>query len=224
MKKVKAIWTFGGDGTLLSTAQHLGNEIQVLGIRSSEDSVGHLCVGHSLNLEEVVSEFVTSSLSFYHCPRLLAKIDCLIEPAKSLQTKPFMNDALFTAANPAATTRYEITLGLETERQKSSGIWISTPTGSTAGIFAAGGKKQSFDSPQCQFLVREYFNPKGRQSVLLNDLFDPGEQNLSIVNLTDAAVLALDGHLGLIQLSYGDKISFLKGPSLHLAKPKHWAK
>lgn len=223
-KEAKAIWTFGGDGTLLSTVQHLGPLLPIVGVRSSLDSVGHLCIADHKNLEEIVELFVKESLDFHDCPRLLAKVDRLSEPGFESLTKPFMNDALYTASNPAATTRYELQLGETIERQKSSGIWIATPTGSTAGIFAAGGEKQSFDSNKNQFLVREYFNPKGRHSDLLHGFLNLDQEVFSIVNLTDAAILALDGHLGLTELKYGDKISFAKGPSLRLAKPRHWEK
>ena len=43
----------------------------------------------------------------------------------------------------------------------SSGIWISTGTGSTAAMHAAGGTIMDIHSPNIQFMVREHLVERG---------------------------------------------------------------
>jgi NAD+ kinase len=50
-------------------------------------------------------------------------------------------------------TSYEVTNSLNVW---SSGVWLSTATGATAAMAAAGGKPMLLDSPDLQYLIREH--------------------------------------------------------------------
>src|SRR6185295_12301282 len=65
------------------------------------------------------------------------------------------NDVLIAHRNPAAMTRYRLTIGASQEDQRSSGVWISTAAGSTAGIRSAGGRRMPITAKRLQYLVRE---------------------------------------------------------------------
>lgn len=213
-----AIITVGGDGTLLSLIHHIKDEsVPVIGIRSSSESVGYLCAGGQKELSFIVSALAGKSLVFQSRQRLLARVHRAVDH-NDILSYPVLNDFLYTNANPASTTRYLLRYGSQTEVQKSSGLWISTAAGSTAGISAAGGLKQASDDRKFQFVVRELYET-ARKSNLKMALFDPDQEELVIENHCSDAILAQDGDRGIISVGYGDRISFQRGPSLNLAQP-----
>lgn len=212
-----AVFTVGGDGTLL-TASHLVEDgsIPFIGLRSSEESVGYLCAGGSLEIRKIISGLENESLVFEQRQRLRA-IVTKASDGSQLKSSSVLNDLLYTNSNPAATTRYNIQFGDCKERQKSSGIWFATPTGSTAAISAAGGFKQKSDEKVFQFAVRELYQPQNHS--ISKSRFDPDrpEDSLVIENHCSDAILAQDGDRGIIGLSFGDSISFERAVPLKIA-------
>ena len=61
---------------------------------------------------------------------------------RTKKTVAVINDVLIAHKNPAATSRYLLELNKTKEEQRSSGIWIATPMGSTAGHFIGRGQKK----------------------------------------------------------------------------------
>ncbi len=219
---VEFIMSVGGDGTLLSTSHHILDNTPVIGIRSSEASVGYLCSGGTQDIKEIVNSYINGELATIACARLLASIYYGNED-KERPTVPVLNDFLFANHNPSATTRYIIRSGDQEEEHKSSGVWISTATGSTAGIKAAGGSTMERGEKQFQYRVRELYRGPSYAEKLTHGFFNPSEQRFIIENRNEAAVLALDGQRGAIPLRFGDRITFKRAPNLELAvtrKPK----
>ena len=66
-----------------------------------------------------------------------------------------LNDVLIAHQHPAATSRYLVRLGRISETHRSSGLWVSTPAGSTAGIRSSGGAVLPLRSRRLQFRARE---------------------------------------------------------------------
>jgi hypothetical protein len=80
---------------------------------------------------------------------------------------PCLNDILVSSPNPAAMSRYVLTAGSRSEIQASSGIWISTPAGSTGGVRSAGGTVMPLEGALIQYAVREPYGPRqGRYELL----------------------------------------------------------
>lgn len=214
-----AVVTVGGDGTLLAASHHLPQGGLLMGIRSSTASVGHLCAGGRGNLESLIENLVTGKAPTVVLQRLKAKVLDLAK-GKIMETVPVMNDFLFANLNPASTTRYKISLGNRPETQKSSGVWVATPAGSSAAILSAGGERVAIDSDIFQFRVRELFCPDGSNFQLAGGRFVPDETVLKIENRCEEAILALDGQHGEVRLGFGDTITFLKAPSIKLVRPE----
>lgn len=216
-KAFDAVFTVGGDGTLL-TASHLVEDgsVPFIGLRSSEESVGYLCAGGCLEIRKIISSLENQSLVFDERQRLRA-IVTRASDGSQLKSSSVLNDLLYTNSNPAATTRYHIQFGQRIERQKSSGIWFATPTGSTAAISAAGGFKQKPEEKVFQFAVRELYQPE--KHAIAKSIFDPDkpEERLVIENHCSDAILAQDGDRGIISLSFGDAISFERATPLKIA-------
>jgi len=188
----------GGDGTLLE-ASHGVQKTEVLGINSRPGrSVGFFCLADRGSFVSVLTDIFEGRRG----SRELMRMDLHINGFR--RSPPVLNDILFTGACPAATTRYRIRFNGTEEMHRSSGVWISTPAGSTGGIRAAGGKQMELTSSQMQFLVREPYTPAGTSYVLPRGMFEMG---LEIINLTPEAMVYLDGSRISHQLMYGDVIS-----------------
>jgi NAD+ kinase len=215
-----AIISVGGDGTLLSASHHIKNCGKIIGIRSSDASVGYLCAAGSKQIKAVVTKLVKNKVEYLEVARLQVKIEQVGSKTPTL-SYPILNDILFTNTNPAATTRYKIFYGVERETHKSSGVWVSTATGSTAGIAAAGGKALKQTDQRFQFMVRELYKAKGEKAILKHKIFDPSKHKLTIENRNERALVALDGQHGETLLGFGDRIQIQRGSNLLLAKPDH---
>ena len=218
MEGINFVMSVGGDGTLLSAGHHINDDTQVIGIRSSNSSVGYLCAGGSDDIDEIIANFNQNALRTITCARLMASI-YYAEEDQERYTVPVLNDFLFANHNPSATTRYIIHWGNMSEVHKSSGVWVSTATGSTAGIRAAGGIVMDREDMQFQYRVRELYQGQENSAKLTSGFFDPDRYQFNLENRNEAAVLALDGQRGVIPLRFGDRIRFERAPSLRIAAP-----
>ncbi len=215
------IITLGGDGTILSSSRFLENKkIPVLGIRSSDESVGYLCcLDHShikTRLPALLKNIEKQTISL---ERLYGEITTQ-KNKQVITTKPILNDFLYTHKFPSFTTRYAIALNGRIEEHKSSGIWFATPTGSTAAIGAAGGKKQKMNEKVFQYKTRELYSPKPGLYQLSGGFYDPDCDELVITNYSAEAILAADGQHGSLYLGLGDKITFKRALPFCLVSSK----
>jgi len=180
----------GGDGTVLNAASFLDDSIPILGVNSDptrpEDEVvtkikderrsrGALCAATATNVTRILPMILYGEVP----PGLRSRIKCLV---RSTQTEtrlpPALNDILVAHPSPAAVSRFRLMLckgnvtpsfrpGTAFEGELfsfnvwSSGIWISTATGSTAAIHAAGGDFMDLRSTSIQYMVREHLVEEG---------------------------------------------------------------
>jgi len=139
----------GGDGTVLA-ASHQTFDVPLVGINSDpERSVGYFCATAAAGVLDVLTAFETGQLPAFELHRLRIQVD------GETVGVPVLNEVLVVNENPAATSRYALIAGTRVEHHRSSGIWISTPAGSTAGIRSAGGAVLPLEVPLLQYLVRE---------------------------------------------------------------------
>jgi len=210
--------TLGGDGTLLAASHRVQSpKITLVGIRSSGTSVGYLCAGGVDAIDQILKDAKTQSLNVLESSRLKAEIT----PADGGPvrfTPPALNDFLYSNSNPAATTRYRLTLGDRSEVHKSSGLWVSTALGSSAGIFAAGGVMMPKNEKKFQFVVRELMRANDRKFHLINGFFDPDEKTLVIENRCENAILAADGNHGITQVEWGDRLKFTRAEPIRIVQ------
>jgi NAD+ kinase len=188
----------GGDGTLLSTACFLDEEIPILGINSDptrpEESTvtnykderrsrGALCAADTYNMEDYLPEVIHGMRK----PRERARLQTIVKSTYTeTRLPPALNDILVAHPSPAAVSRFRLTLQnlqdpdsyspsfkphAHTEKHIikeefsfncwSSGMWVSTATGSTAAMHAAGGYKMDPHSKHLQYMVREHLTERG---------------------------------------------------------------
>lgn len=197
----------GGDGTLITSSYFINDATPLIGIKSSSASVGYLCAGAREDIPALIHAYKDGSLNYIARHRLLAHITKR-DGRKETSSIAALNDVLFAADSPAVTTRYKIGFLDRSEIHKSSGIWISTATGSTAAIGAAGGTPMAPSDSHFQFLVRELYL-KIEEGLLLNHGFcDPNKDTFWIESRVPSAMLALDGEKLFMKVEFGDRISF----------------
>lgn len=191
--------TVGGDGTLLF-ASHFVRDAPVLGVNSSPStSLGVLCGASVRDFGRKLAAALDGRLR----GAALARLSIAVEGGRG--GAPALNDCLVTADNPAVTFRYEIEAGGKREMQRSSGLWVSTATGSTGGIRSAGGRILPLRSRRLQFLVREPCPDPRAPFRLMRGILPPGAK-LSVTSLVPSAHVYVDGPRRSLKLGYGEAV------------------
>mgnify|MGYP005832286367 CR=1 FL=1 len=196
--------TIGGDGTLLRGA-HFVTTTPVLGVNSApSNSVGLLCSATADNFQMILDKIVKDKMK----PLLLQRVQAFInnEPI----CPPALNEVLFAHRSPASTSRYIICFNGKEENHKSSGVWIATPSGSTAAVFAAGGKVLPIKSRNLQFVVREPFILH-KPLELIEGIIKPRDK-LEIISKTIEGALFIDGQPDIYPIPFGLKVRFKVSP------------
>ena len=88
-----------------------------------------------------------------------------------------LNEFYVAAAIPYHTARYYFSVDGKKERQKSSGILVSTAAGSNAWVKSAGGRILPLNSDKFQYLIREpYCGRTAAKCALINDVLNKNEK------------------------------------------------
>ena len=205
-RKYDLVISLGGDGTFFATARYL-KDTPILGINSDPaNSLGLWTCADRSDFREPLELALAGRLKPKRIHRMLVSIN-----GKPTREQAF-NDVLLAHRNPAAMTRYRLSVGAVTEDQKSSGIWISTAAGSTAGIRSAGGRRMPIESRNLQYLVREPYTWPLRKYQLARGL--TGRLTFTTF-MVDSAVW-LDGSRVRYDLTLGDKVELQSGPPVHV--------
>src|SRR5207247_2193761 len=126
----RLIVTVGGDGTLLKTSHHVGPIVPVLAINSAPKySVGFFAGAAKGRVRGVIAAALDGRLE----RTVLARMR--VEKNGRVLERRVLNEILFCHLNPAATSRYILRLENgepQQESQRSSGLWVGPPAGSTA--------------------------------------------------------------------------------------------
>jgi NAD+ kinase len=147
--------TVGGDGTLLDASHRVGQG-PILGVNSDPDrSVGFLCAARVETLGDQLESIFAQKLQ----PELVTRLGGQVD-GKDLPF-PVLNEVLIAHRNPAATCRYLVGPDGLAEDQKSSGLWVGAPAGSTGALASAGGSLQDLADPQLQYRAREPYYAHG---------------------------------------------------------------
>ncbi len=208
----------GGDGTLITSSYYISDSTPLIGIRSSSASVGFLCAGDHEYIPSIIEAFQNNQLRYTERQRLHAHVHRRDGSRESSHIAA-LNDFLFAAESPAATTKYKICFLDRIESHKSSGVWISTATGSTAAIGAAGGTFMGPADKHFQFLVRELYQKSEEGLFLTQGFSDPTHDSFWIESQSPAAILALDGEKLVMKVGFGERISFSLASPIRVANP-----
>jgi NAD+ kinase len=131
VKTVDLIIVFGGDGTLLNSARkYLDYEIPVLGINMGK--VGFLTDIKVENFENSLSEILNGNYVIEERNLVSAKFS---------ETRLYgLNEVVIHSGSYAQLMRYQLSVNDKiVYEQRSDGLIVATPTGSTAYALSAGG-------------------------------------------------------------------------------------
>ena len=191
--------TVGEDGTFLEAARVLKQQI-IIGINSDpRKSVGQFCIAHDEDLEGILEKIFRGKFTIELLHRIKLNKRDLPAPINVL------NDLLICHQNPAAMSRYHLTINGIGEEQRSSGIWIATAAGSTGAIYSAGGKilpptsnKYQYEPRELYFGFRKLYQLKG--GILSH------QQTIKIKSLMRSGMIFVDGAHFKIPFEFGQKI------------------
>jgi NAD+ kinase len=207
----------GGDGTLLA-ASHWVKGAALLGVNSApRSSVGYLTLARRASLARDLARIANGDL--LPCP--VARIEVELD---GRLLSPALNDVLIAHESPAATSRYRLRLGRRTEEHRSSGLWVATATGSTAGIRSAGGQPIPLAARRLQFRARELYRARGGGASLESGFVEE-RQILVVESAMEAGWLFIDGARMAIRFPFGASATFrvARQPLLLFADAGRWA-
>ena len=217
LANARLVISLGGDGTLLTTS-HWVTGAALLGVNSApRSSVGYTTIARRANVARILARIASGDL----LPQQVARVEVELE-GKLLP--PALNDVLIAHEQPAATSRYRLHLGRRAEAHRSSGLWVATAVGSTAGIRSAGGQIMPLADRRLQFRARELYRAHGYGASLESGFVEPHRQ-LVLESAMEAGWLFVDGSRMAARFPFGARATFrVARQPLHLfADPARWA-
>lgn len=206
IKDFDLVISVGGDGTFID-ASHFMEDVPLLGVNSSRSSsYGHFCLAQAENFSLVLDQICQEEVAPTKIMRLELKLNGHVLHQKAL------NEVLVAHTNPGATSRYIIEIQGRKEEQRSSGIWIGTPAGSTGSLRSAGGVIQEISDSQYQYLVREPCQRPHENWKLTKALLNRS-QKITMTSEMRLGGIFIDGPHVEYPFTLGDEL--LIGPSKH---------
>ena len=197
-EKVDLIIVFGGDGTLLNSArQYLDSQIPILGVNMG--NVGFLTDLSVDNFETTITEILSGNYKIEERNLVSAKFD-----DNHLYG---LNEVVIHSGAYAQLMRYRLSVNEKiVYEQRSDGLIVATPTGSTAYSLSAGGP---IIHPSLDVWT---ILPMLPQSLSSRPFIISSDENVEMELFegpNDSAKICVDGQDD-IDVSYGVKISISK--------------
>ena len=153
-KNKDLIIAVGGDGTFLRAAQFSDNQL-LFGVNADvKNKEGFFMKSSRNDFEKKLKKIIKSKAKIKKLPRLEAYIN-----NKKIETLA-LNEFFIGARKSYHAAKYKIQVKNKIERQKSSGILVTTPTGSYAWAKSCCNKTLHLNSKNFQFVVREPYEGK----------------------------------------------------------------
>ena len=213
------------------------------GVAKSKDerrSRGALCATSANNVNTNLPRVVMGDME----PGIRTRIQCIVKSTYTeTRLPPALNDILVAHPSPAAVSRFRFSLNALDSNYNpafqhmehpepgnqifsyncwSSGIWVSTATGSTAAMAAAGGYKMDVHSRNLQYMVREHLleHETDEEGDMAEDKghgeLSP-EQMLHLRWNSQFGKVFVDGQHNAFDLTLGDEINIEShAPELHI--------
>lgn len=198
--------TIGGDGTFLEAARGVTDSV-LLGVNSSLSySVGKFCVANINNFETIIKKILRKSFKPHRLHRLRLVFD------HHFETIDCLNDVLVCHTSPAAMNRYILKVGRIKEEQRSSGVWISTPAGSSGAIHSAGGQIMKPTAKAIQYRPRELY-VGGKWKYRLKGGVLSARQSIEVISMMRQGKIFVDGTHVEFPFSIGISIKVSLSPN-----------
>jgi len=162
----------GGDGTFLRASHFIFDKTPMLGVNSdSKCKEGFFMAATKMDFNKKLNGIIINNFKIKKLHRLEARINNKKIPEFAL------NEFYVSSEKDYQTARYFLTLKGRRERQKSSGIIISTAAGSNAWMKSAGGVTLPLSSDKFEYMVREpYYGRVSAKCGLVNNILNRNEK------------------------------------------------
>ena len=182
----------GGDGTFLNVASQLTGDQFLIGLNTDPDrSYGHLCARgrRSNNLKYIIGRIAKENCTFVKRSRIRVK---MTYPGIGDEKIPkfALNDVYVGERSPTRLSYLELQIDkLPIEKQKSSGLLISTGSGSTAWGYHINAIDHYRTKKFMEVLKRHGYNqdvPEDTLRQIMNDfnnnfVFDPWDRRMKYI-------------------------------------------
>lgn len=186
-KNKDLIIAVGGDGTFIRASHFIFDKTPLMGVNSDPRcKEGFFMTSEKKDFEKKFKKVLNNEHSIQKIHRLEAYI------GKKKVSEFALNEFYIASKKPYHTTIYAVNINGKTERQKSSGVLVSTAAGSHAWIKSAGGKIMPLGSSKFEYLVREpYYGRTCAKCDLCKGILDKNEK-IEIVFNAGKGVLVVD--------------------------------
>ena len=209
-KRYDLVVSLGGDGTFLHAARSIGRT-PILGVNTDPTrSEAVFCSATSRTFPELFRGAIRGRLPRLRLFRLQITLNGKLLPVRAV------NDFLLAHDDPATMTRYRLSLGGREELQKSSGLWVSTPAGSSSAVWAAGGVRLAWGAKRFQYRPRELYQGRLSRCRLTGGVLSAGVR-LRLTWLMRRGSVFVDGPHVKIPLQFADQVDL----RLSLSDPLH---
>lgn len=176
----------GGDGTFLIASHYIFGKTLMIGVNSDPDyKEGFFMSATKDDFRIKLKKILKSKFKIKKLHRLEAYIGKKKIPEFAL------NEFYVAAAIPYHTAKYYFSINGKRERQKSSGILVSTAAGSNAWMKSAGGKILNLNSDKFQYLIREpYSGRTAKKCTLVNGILNKNQKIIIEFEISDGLILA----------------------------------
>ena len=206
------ILAFGGDGTFLMASHGVLGKVPMLGINSDPSSKeGFFMNANKDDFEKKIKRVINNDFQIKKLHRLEAYIGKKRIPDLAL------NEYYVASEKPYHTARYYLTVRGKRERQKSSGVLVSTAAGSYAWTKSAGGKELPLCSDDFEYIIREpYCGRTAAKCRLFNDILRKDEKVIIEFELGNGIIIA-DSTATEHKFKTGEKVTIkLSKKPLHI--------
>ena len=186
VKERDCIFVVGGDGTFLKTAQYVHTSTPFFCvIGDANKTEGFFCAATRQTVAKKIDALLHGKLRSQKILRLVASIN-------GKNVDPCVNEYYIGQQKPYTVARYLLQVEKKKEEQKSSGLLVATPAGSTAWSRGAGGKILSQKKRVFQFVVREPYVGKHTKTMLHHGILRANNQ-ITITAKTEGMIVVTDG-------------------------------
>jgi len=192
----------GGDGTFIRASHFIFDKTPVLGVNSDPRYKEGFFMPASKN--DFRRKFKKILIGDYKIKKF-HRLEAYINNKKVSELA--LNEFYVASKKQYHTARYFLNANGIKEKQKSSGVLISTAAGSHAWIKSAGGKVLPLESDKFEYLVREpYCGRISSRCILVNGILDKNEK-IEIAFEVGNGILIADSLSGEHNFKSGQKVT-----------------
>ncbi|MBS3096630.1 NAD(+)/NADH kinase [Candidatus Woesearchaeota archaeon] len=175
----------GGDGTFLRAAQFIDNQL-LFGVNAdAKNKEGFFMKADKNSFKKKIIKIIKGKAKIKKLSRLEARIN-----GKKVESLA-LNEFFIGTRKSYHAAKYVIKIGGKRERQKSSGILVTTPTGSYAWAKSCCRRVLPLNSNEYQFVVREPYEGKiFRDYKLKYGILSPNQKIIIISEMLDGVLVA----------------------------------